>query len=207
MSTVQENASKPVRSAPDPVIPMGDVIVSIQVPISASDYTWLEKNSGGKAPAEKLASYTKWFVARQAGGGLMIEPNDMDHLARMNEGVRFETSKDVVRAVEKALKREDGQYSFHIAVDPEYHEALVQQAEFNGTTPEKFLEHVGNGVLSNGWYAEFTPTNGCLTPISESDLLTARRVLGKFHFTGRDIAEALGRLEKLEGGKTQEKAA
>jgi len=185
---------------------MGDVLVSIQVPISANDYAWIEKTSGGKPAAEKLASYTKWFIGKQAGGGLMIEPNDMDHLARMNEGVRFATSKDVVRAVEKALKREEGQYSFHISVDPELIKPLEEQAEFNGTTVDELLKHLGNSCISNGWYLEVTPTNGCLTPISENDLLTARRVLCKFHFTGGDIAEALERLEKLEGEK-QTKAA
>ncbi len=183
-----------------------DVLVSIQVPISASDYAYLEKNAGGKPPAEKLAAYTRWFISRQARGGLMLEPEDCDYLAKINKDTRFANSKDVVRAVEIALKRVDGQHSFTIAVDPEFYQAIEEQANFNGTTVEKFLEHVGNQVLVNGWYAEFTPANGMLMPIAESDLATARRVLNKFHFTGQDVAAALARLEKfeaLEGAKAK----
>lgn len=191
---MQEKQAKPISQG---------VTLGIQVPLSAQEYEYLEANAGGKPPAEKLAAFVKWFISRQARGGLMLEPEDCDYLAKINKDTRFATSKDVVRAVEVALKREDGQYSFTIAVDPEYIEALEQQAQYNGTTVDKFLEHVGNSVLNNGWYAEFTPTNGCLTPISESDLTTARRVLGKFHFTGTDLAAALLRLEALEGKKAQ----
>ncbi len=210
MSTVSENPSKPAQL--DPVSAKGDVLVSIQVPLSVNDYAWIEKTAGGRPPTEKLASYVKWFIRRQAGGGLMIEPDDMEYLAKLNEDVRFQTSKDVVRAVEKALKREDGQYSFQIQVDPEYVQPLRDQADFNGTTVELLLSQIGNEVMANGWWQEFIPANGCIAPFDEKSTAATRRILGKFHFTGQDIAEALARLEKLEKlenakTKTQEKAA
>ncbi len=43
-----------------------DVLLSIQVPVSATELNYLQANSGNKSPSEKLASFTSWFIKRQA---------------------------------------------------------------------------------------------------------------------------------------------
>lgn len=182
-----------------------DILMSIQVPVSPQAYAYLELNANGKSPAEKLAAFTSWFIKRQANGGVMVEPADMDHIAAMNDGKRLETSRDIVRVIETAIKRQDGQYGYWVNVSRELNGPLEVQAEYNGCTVEQLLNGLGDEILQNGWAQEFTPALGKTLPLDEKGLLTARRVLGQFNFTGSDIAAALERLESLE--KAGSKAA
>lgn len=175
-----------------------DILLSIQVPVSAQDMAYLETNAGNKTPGEKLAAYTSWFIKRQARGGVMIEPQDMDYIASLNEGKRFETSRDVVKAIESAIKRPDGEYSYPIVIPQELKASVEDQAKFNNCTVDQLLQEMGEQVLVNSWIYEFTPAMGKLVPLDEASLLTARRVLGKFNFGGGDVAAALERLEKFE---------
>ncbi len=175
-----------------------DVLLSIQVPVSAQELTYLETNAGTKTPGEKLAAYTSWFIKRQARGGVMIEPQDMDYIASLNEGKRFETSKDVVKAIESSIKRPDGEYSYQIVIPQELKASVEDQAKFNSCTVDQLLQWMGTQVLVDSWIFEFVPAKGSLIPLDEAGLTTARRVLGKFNFTGGEVAAALERLEKFE---------
>lgn len=175
-----------------------DVLLSIQVPVSAQALVYLEANAGNKTPAEKLAAFTSWFIKRQASGGVMIEPQDMDYIASLNEGKRFETSRDVVKAIESAIKRPEGEYSYSVIIPQELKASVEDQAKFNNCTVEQLLQEMGEQVLVSSWVYEFVPAMGKLVPLDEAGLLTARRVLGKFNFSGGDVAAALERLEKFE---------
>lgn len=171
--------------------PEAPVLLQISVPVSPGELAYLERDGKGKNAAERLAAFTKWFITRQAGGGLMLEPQDMDYLAELNKGQRFETSRDVVKAVEVALKRDDGQFTFPIQVQPELMPALEENAKYSSATVEEFLQHVGNEVLKNGWFMYITPESGALVPFDKAELLAARKLLGKFNFTGQDLVKAI----------------
>lgn len=175
-----------------------DILLSIQVPVSVQELNYLEANAGSKTPGEKLASYTSWFIKRQARGGVMIEPQDMDYIASLNAGKRFETSRDVVKAMESALNRDDGGYSYTVKVAPEYKDSLEVQAQYQNCTVEELLSGLGNEIMSNGWWQDFVPAQGRLIPLDEIGLGVAQRVLGKYTFSGVDIKNALERLEKFE---------
>jgi hypothetical protein len=181
--------------------PPRDVLVSITVPLNAQEYEYLKRSATDRPPADKLASFTKWFFSRQVRGGLMIEPEDVDYLAGLNKNQRFQGSKDVVKAVEIALKREQGQYSLTVGIDPTVIGQLKETAEWMGTDTEQLLNAVVNQVLSNGWCYEFTPAMGRLIPMDEAHVEIAKRVTGKFDFNGADIAAALERLAVLEAAQ------
>ncbi len=167
-----------------------ETVVSTSVALPQEAWEFLNKTKGNSSVGDRLAGYSRWFMTRQASGGMMIEPEHMDYLAGLNKGRRFENSRDVVSAVEIALKRDDGQYSFTIKVDPTLVKSLEEAAAWQGLSGEQLLDMIVNQVMVNGWCYEFSPDNGRLLPFSKEDIDALSAALGKPVFTGAEVAAA-----------------
>jgi hypothetical protein len=181
----------------------GQMAVTIAMNPGASDY--LEKNANGGDAALLLGQWATFWLDSQARGGVMISPEDHNYLATLNNGVRFSSGKQLVAAVERGLKRDDGQFTFPITIDPAWERPLQEAADVMGITSNQLLTEVVNTCMENGWAYSWSPHNQIIA--TDADYATIGAAIGKKVFFGRDVAEYLRTLPLPNGSETDDVGA
>lgn len=166
------------------------VIMNLTLPLSEHALKFLHENSSGE-PADQLARWVAYWLDLQARGGLMLDPAAMEHLTKLN-GKKFANVKEIVQLVEKALKREDGQMTFQIAIDPAWHAPLKEIAEQQGTPIEEMMQRFVNEVVSEAWGFGFSPER--VARFTQQQWDEIRAIVGKDgEVFGADILDCLKR--------------
>lgn len=176
MPKKQESANSPVLLTIPPIS------------VSRETYEFIEKNANGNMP-EALMKWLAYYLDRQARGGIMLEPEDVQYLTGLRDGKPFRSSREVVRAVESGLNREEGQFTFKGNVDPALHAPLKDQAEAMGCTTRDILENVVNQSLTNSWAYSLVPERQL--NFTERDFEIISKFIGKGSFFGADLARAI----------------
>lgn len=158
--------------------PAAAVTVPLTLNIPEFAYAYLEKNAQGD-PVKKLSQWITYYLSQVAMGGLMIEAVDHDHLAELRDGKRFRSSREAAREIEKALKREDGQFSYTLQIDPAYIKSVEERAVEQGVTVESFVKDLFAYIMGSGFVYDFTPTDGCQFPVEYQDMQEIKRMLGR----------------------------
>lgn len=164
---------------------------SIPVSVAASDkaLNYLKQSSGNGDVGATLSRFCTYWLENQAGGGLLLEPADHDYLADLHpDKKRFRDSRSLVRAVEKGMKREEGQFTFQIAVDPAHIPALKDTAENGGLTVEEAITGIVQHIFASGMIYDFTPDQGRSIPFTYQMLVAVKEALDKQYFDSSDIA-------------------
>lgn len=178
--------------------PDAPVLLSVPtITITQATFRFIEDNANGDVPGT-LTKWLSYFLDRQARGGLMLEPEDTARLAAVRDGKVLKSSREVVSLVEKGLKREDGQYTQTINIDPALITPLEDQAKLmgDGWTVQTLMEAVINMALVNSWAYNFTPDH--TINLTDYEYQRISRVLGKSVFFGSDLSDALCGVEKTE---------
>ncbi len=173
------------------------VTLQIQVEVDPESAEFLKKNSKGDEAAT-LSGWSSYWLQQQAKGGIMVTAEDHDYLAGLRDGKRFRNSREIVRAIEAALKREDSQYTQRVPIDPAWIGPLREAAEQMGWTPEQLLQDVINTALANGWAYSWTPQN--FIQATDSDYARISAAIGKKVFFGADVADFLSGQAKKSAG-------
>jgi len=167
----------------------GQMAVTIAMNPGASDY--LEKNANGGDAALLLGQWATFWLDSQARGGVMISPEDHNYLSTLNNGVRFSSGKQIVAAVERGLKRDDGQFTFPITIDPAYIQPLNEFAETQGRTVEELVQDAFATVMGNGWLYDLAPSEGKLIPVTGRTMAVVRESCKKANVNSEDLAAML----------------
>ncbi len=161
--------------------------LQIAVTLSQGAVNFLKQSSKDGDYAATLAGWCGFWVDEQSRGGLMLSPQDHDHLSSLNEGKRFRDSRALVRAVEKGLHREEAQYTFTVPVDPAHYPALRENAEAGGLTVEESLEGILQMIFASSWIYDFTPTQGRSIPFTYQMLQATKAVCEKNRIDSSDV--------------------
>ncbi len=162
--------------------------LQIAVTLSQGAVNFLKQNSKDGDYAATLAGWAAYWCDNQARGGILLEPVDHDYLSELNEGKRFRDSRALVRAVEKGLKRDEGQFSFRIGLDPVWVAPLQEIADTGGLTMEETVSGIINQCVTNGWLWDLSPTNGRNIPFTEVMLKETAELCGKKGIDSTDVA-------------------
>lgn len=167
----------------------GQMAVTVAMNPGASEY--LEKNANGGDAALLLGQWATFWLDSQARGGVMISPEDHNYLATLNNGLRFSSGKQLVAAVERGLKRDDGQFTFPITIDPAYIQPLTEFAEMQGRTVEELVQDAFATVMGNGWLYTLTPADGAIIPLTARTMAVVRDSCRKANVNSEDVAAML----------------
>jgi hypothetical protein len=148
----------------------------------------VEENAKGDVQ-KTLASWITYFLAQQTACGIMLEAKDHEYLAGLRDGKKFSKSRELVAMVEKAMRREDSQYTQQVPIDPAWIKPLEEQSGYMGLTPEQLLTDLINTVMSNGWAYSWTPAHQL--NFTEGDFEQLRAFMGTKQFFGSDLAKKL----------------
>ena len=164
--------------------------IQIQVPITLSPeaYEFAQKHAKDGDLSGTVASWCSYYLDNQARGGIALEPVDHQYLADLNGGKRFKDSRSLVTAVEKGLKREGGQFSVTVAIDPLDYPALKENAENANLTVEEFVDGIVKHIFASGWLYSFTPADGRSIPFSAQMLENTAKLCDKHKIDSSDIA-------------------
>jgi hypothetical protein len=158
------------------------------IQVSQETYNFLEKNAKGNL-SEALVKWGGYFFDRQARGGMMLEPEDAQYLAGLRDGKPFRSSREIVKAVESGLNREEGQYTQTIPVDPALFEPLKEQAQVMGCSVQDILTNLINQAMTNGWAYNFSPERQL--NFTERDYDVMAKFMGKPFFFGADLVKKI----------------
>ncbi len=164
------------------------VQIQVTVTATAETYDFIEKNARDGNISATLAGYCNYFLDRQARGGIFLEPEDHDYIAALNEGKRFPDSRTLVHFVEKGLKRDDGQFSFTVKVDPAHVPVLIERARDGNLTPEELVDGVLQMIFASGMIYDFTPTLGRSIPFTANMLAATAELCERKKIDSSDIA-------------------
>lgn len=163
--------------------------MQIAVNLSPAAVSFLKQNSKDGDYAGTLSGWASYWLDGQSRGGIFLEPTDHDYLAELSpDGKRFRDSRSLVRAVEKGLKRESGQYSFTVNIDPAHFPALKENAEAGGLTVEEALEGIFQYIFSSGMLYDFSPKMGRAIPFTAEMIDAVKVVCEKHSFDSSDIS-------------------
>lgn len=167
----------------------GQMAVTVAMNPGAADY--VEKNANGGDASLLLGQWATFWLDSQARGGVMISPEDHNYLATLNNGVKFSSGKQLVAAVERGLKRDDGQFTFPITIDPAYIQPLTEFAEMQGRTVEELVQDAFATVMGNGWLYTLTPVDGAIIPLTARTMAVVRDSCKKANVNSEDLAAML----------------
>lgn len=171
------------------------VTLQIAVNVSPASYEFLEKNSKDGDVNSTLSGWMSFWLDNQTRGGLMLAPEDHDHLAKLRDGTRFSSSRQLVRAIEEGLRRDEGQFAFTITVDPTYIQPLQEFAVQSGMTTEELVQNAFSMVTASNWLYDLTPADGRMIPFTAhmlQEIATARgKKVGNVDST--DVYALIGR--------------
>lgn len=162
--------------------------MQIAVTLTQGAMTFLKQNAKDGDLAGTFAGWAGFWLDQQSRGGIMLDPSDHDHLSSLNEGKRFRDSRALVRAIEKSLHREEGQYTFTIPVDPAHYPALRENAEAGGLTVEESLSGILQMIFSSGWIYQFDPRGGMSIPFTFEMVQGVKAICEKNRIDSTDVA-------------------
>lgn len=162
--------------------------LQVSVVLNPQAMEFLKANTRNGDLSATLASWSSYWVEQQARGGLMLTPEDHTYLAELNDGKKFRDSRSLVRAVEKGLKREDGQFSFTVPIDPAHYPALKENAEAGGLTVEEALVGIVQYIMASGMVYDFSPALGRNIPFTFEMLQATAALCEKKAIDSSDIS-------------------
>lgn len=177
-----------------------DVTVNLTLALSKPVYSYVEASTGGGNPSEAIAKWVMYFLTQQANGGLMLDGSDHVAVAEL-AGSRFRSSGELRKAIERGLRRTDGQYEFTVPFDPAFIQPLEEAALSMGWTPQDVITGIVNLVYRNSWAYAWTPEYS--VAMTEADYEVVAAFVGKKLFFGRDLADKIREMT----GQAQQKAA
>jgi hypothetical protein len=88
-----------------------------------------------------LKSWVPWWLKNHLGGGIMLQPEHVTYLNKLKpDGTAFREATEIVKCVEKALGREEGQFTFQVAVDPARIPGIEQRAKECSVEPLDLIQ-------------------------------------------------------------------
>lgn len=164
--------------------------VQLQVPVTLNPeaYQFLEKASKDGDLAGTLGGWCSYWTEQQARGGILLEPADHDYLSGLNDGKRFRDSRSLVRAVEKGLKRDNGQHSFQVNIDPAHYPALKENAEAAGLTIDESVDGIMTYIMSSGMIFDYSPATGRSIPFTFEMLQATAALCEKNKIDSTDVS-------------------
>jgi hypothetical protein len=176
----QDGVSAPTKTTPS------KVIVNLPpVELSQADYERLQVQAGKTDITPILATWVRYFIQQQLGGGVLVSGNSVRQIEKIL-GTQVTGEKSIVDAIGKTKGVEDGQFAFHVRVDPIFWGPLEDTAKQQGVTVEYLLTDVCNGVLENSW--AYSWPAGRKTNHVADDWKTLCEFTGKEHPFGADVA-------------------
>ena len=162
--------------------------LNVTVTLDPTAFAYLENNAPEGKVNETLATWTQHFMSQQARGGILLDPTDHDYIASLADGKRFKDSRSLVRAIEKGMKRSDGNFSFTINVDPAHVQPLQEQAALSAMSVEELINGAVNMLMTNGWLWDFSPAGGRHIPFTADMLASCAALCEKNSINSTDIA-------------------
>lgn len=163
------------------------VILNLSLELNERDYESL-KSSAGENPDAQITAWCRWLLTEHAQGGMLV-PNKVISEIESSTDVKLTEPRQLVDLVQKAEKRDDGQFSVTVNLDPAYINHLTEQAQMSSMTPEQFLNELVGHVLDAGWIYEWSPEGGRIALTSE-DRTAIEELVGK-NFTGEQVVAYL----------------
>jgi hypothetical protein len=162
------------------------VIVNLPaLELSQTDWERLQVQTGKTDPTPNIITWVKYFLQQHMAGGLLVPAVEVQQVEK-KAGVQITRSKDLCDIALKAKGVEDGQFTFHVRVDPVFWGPLEDTAKQQGVTVEYLLTDVCNGVLENSW--AYSWPAGRKTNHVADDWKTLCEFTGKEHPFGADVA-------------------
>lgn len=165
-----------------------NTVISVQVQLTPKAFEFLSENAKNGDISGLVTQWCTYYLDRQARGGLLLEPEDHDYLAGLNDGKRFRDSRSLVRGVEKGMNREEGQHTFKINVDPAHFPALKENADMQSLTVEEALDGIVQMIFASGWIYNFDPRSGRSIPFTPEMLESCKALCEKNKIDSSDIA-------------------
>lgn len=162
--------------------------MAINVSLNPGAAEFLERNANGGDQSLLLGQWATFWLDAQARGGIMLAPEEHDYIAGLNEGRRFQTGKQLAEAVAKGLKREDGQYTFPVAMDPAFIQPLTEYAESQGTTLDALVKDGTATLWANNWLYDVCPQQGRMIPMTADTLKKVADICDKANVDSTDVA-------------------
>jgi hypothetical protein len=173
------------------------VAFNLPLEIPKSDFEKLVEVSKSDA-ISTLKSWVPWWVSNQLGGGIMLQPSHVDHLNRLRDGQPFREATEIVKYVEKALNREDGQYTFQVPVDPAIMPSVDERAKQCGVEPKDLIQRAITIALTHPDLMGIAASMPDTMVFEPEDLVEMRQLMGKGAFYGKEVLAELKRLKALE---------
>lgn len=168
--------------------PKSPVQIQVAITLNPDAMEYVEKNTKDGDLAGTISQWCNFFLDRQSRGGILLEPDDHSYLAELNEGRKFKDSRSLVKAVEKGLHRESGQFTFVVHIDPAHIQPIKEQAQMSGITPEELVDLMVNKIMADGSLWDFSPSQGRSIPFTGEMLQATAELCGKHNFNSSDIA-------------------
>ncbi len=168
-----------------------DTAVQFNIPVTLTRaaHEFVQANSQDGNVATTLSIWCDYFLDRQARGGLMLEPEDHDYLASLvPENRRFKDSRTMVHLIEKGLRRDEGQFTYLIKVDPAHAPVLMERAKDSGLTATELVDGVLQYIFASGMIYDFTPGDGRAIPFTANMLAATAALLEKKNIDSADVA-------------------
>jgi hypothetical protein len=149
----------------------------------------IRKQDGREDPGPVLASLATYYLNHHGSGALLLTGQQVAQLEKTT-GKEFSTGDEVVKAIQHAEKRDDGNYTVSAQIDPAYYDNLRQVAEWRSSTIDDVLQDCLNTCLNNSWLESWEGKGGAIQLTAE-DRAALEEIIGKKSFFGRDIVKAL----------------
>lgn len=146
--------------------------------------------TNGKDPVMAVNDLCRYFVREYLNGGVIV-PSKSLLAIETSTGAKVGSAEDIVKCVQAARGREDGQYTLKAQIDPAWIEPIEDNARISGWTAEELLQNALNWVLGNGWLYTFSPANGACVPLEADDYKTVAEFVGKKAFSSKDLVSAI----------------
>lgn len=179
-----------IESATQQPRPNVEVQLNLGVRLNEDELKALVAAHGRSAPA----SLAQWFLKQVCAGGMALEAKDVAYLNSIIPG-GFRSASTLIEQVEKAVRRERGQHTFTLSIDPALMPPIKEWIESAGISLDQFMQDNFQLMMSNGFLFHMQPTGGVLN-LSASDRETIGKVIGKDpkEYTGEDVVEFFRRV-------------
>ena len=189
-----------MADSPNKTTTMG---VTVQIPMTTEIRKYLEDNAFGDLPVT-LSKWLTFWLENTAGGGLMLEAVDVELLSKL-AGKPFMNSKQVIQMVQVALRREEGQCSFTVQIDPGWFEPLKEIAVSQGrASVEEMLTEFVNDVIEEVWGYNLHPDR--VARFTLAQWKEVQEITGRASVTGTDILKSLQELKELRSARGRKAA-
>lgn len=171
-----------------------NITLPLQVTVSESTYKDLQKMADTEHALPKIQGWATWYLRQLAAGGLTLTSEQMQAIEKTT-GEEIKTADDIIRKLQAAVGRDDGQYTVKVGLDPVYYPNLEETARIQGRTPDELMSEVIHYAIEQQWVYGWAPSGGSV-PFSEAGISRLKRYFDKRQITEADI---LGLID----GKTQ----